>query len=291
MKLSGKYPKLKRQREQMRAPRSSWEPTVDELDPRRQQVLEDLQEGKKEVGLSQVENLGGLLTYQGEQITLHIKDTGHSAEVLRDRPEDSRRFHIAECSTLAEMRQAGRFERYVVSNRKDGYFVVDWREESGRMGEMEAALKVCKNCLQTLNYQGYRWGIIRRGRIWRAFDLKGFFMEYATFFQSRPSRRETEAEVNRYVRNWPEIARKEKDKAGWHCQACGVCLEQEPRWLHCHHVNGVVTDNSDENLKVLCWLCHSKQPAHQHIKPPLEVLVAIKRYRREQGLPDPEDED
>jgi hypothetical protein len=35
---------------------------------------------------------------------------------------------------------------------------------------------------------------------------------------------------------------------------------------HTHHIDGGKSNNSAENLKVLCIGCHAAMPAHQHMK-------------------------
>ena len=47
------------------------------------------------------------------------------------------------------MKSKGRFERYIVTQRQDGKFKVDWKDfETGDTGEVEAELKVCKTALE-----------------------------------------------------------------------------------------------------------------------------------------------
>lgn len=237
-----------------------------------------------------------MLTYKGEQVILYIKDTRAEKYMLKHEPEKSRRFHVAECETLASMRDKGRFERYVVTNRTDGLFLVDWLEkDTGQRGEIEAALKVCKNCLKTLNWRGYERAEDRievtlgvrqtKGQIWESFAIDELLREYSTFFHNRPSRRDTTAEQNVYVANWPSITKRVRQKANWTCEQCGVNLQTAKNLLHCHHKSGVVTDNSPSNLAVLCALDHAAQPDHQHMKVNAEDKAKIKFLRLEQGLP------
>lgn len=35
--------------------------------------------------------------------------------------------------------------------------------------------------------------------------------------------------------------------------------------IHCHHINGVKSDNRRENLQVVCAECHSEKPDHGHM--------------------------
>ena len=54
--------------------------------------------------------------------------------------------------------------------------------------------------------------------------------------------------------------------------------------MHCHHRNGVITDNRPENLQALCLLCHAKQPAHNHIKPSGKARKTIEQLRVKQKM-------
>ena len=283
MKLEVSFPNLDAQRRRMGAPLSNWTP-----DPRtrkaREQVLSDLARGVALRGLDDVKSdVGGLLTYKGEQILLYIKDNTHvDPKVLENNPSSGKRFHITECGTLENMRRQGRFERYVITNRTDGMFRVDWRDhDTGECGETELALRVCKNCLSNIGYQGYTFG---RDDIWENFDINQFFMYYATFFRSKPGRWDTEADMNWYTRDWSRVSEAIKRKRLWTCEQCKVDLQSVPKFLHCHHINGVKTDNNDRNLMILCALCHVKQPGHGHMKVRPADEQRIRSLRREQGL-------
>ncbi|MBS9716937.1 hypothetical protein ACFFUT_09100 [Pseudohalocynthiibacter aestuariivivens] len=210
-------------------------------------------------------------------------------------PEKSRRFHVAECDTLETMRNAGRFERYVVTNRTDGAFLVDWRNSITReRGEVEARLKVCKNCLNAINWRGYARAQDRlrqvngnrqsKKAVWESFDISEFLLDYSTFFTSKPSRHDITASPNVYVTRWAAISEELRRLRGWRCEACGVNLSTLPGLLHCHHKNGVVTDNNQKNLMVLCSIDHAKQPNHQHMKVSRQHQMLIMKLRAEQGL-------
>lgn len=278
MKLTITFPELDAQRRQMGASLSVWDSQAQPLDARAE-LLRDLSDGIEiEIG-DIVRGPGGLLTYQGEQIVLHIKDTRDSRWTLENQPEKSRRFHIAECDTLQKMRQAGRFERYVASNGTTGMFKVDWLDdETGKVGETQSALKVCRNCLKEVNYRGYQSPNGRlmlpekqrqtKGQIWENFSMSEFLLDFATLFSSKPSRTADNAEIDRYVPEWAEISEKRRREENWTCENCNVFLGASPNLLHAHHRSGVKTDNSRSNLKVLCGLCHSEQPMHEHMKFP-----------------------
>ena len=157
MKLDVTFPELDALRRLMGAELSSWTP-VNNLSPR-EIALTSLGEGvelKRDLeGLDS--GPGKLLAWRGEQCLLYIKDTQQSLWLLQETPEESRRFHVAECQTLKRQRNEGRFERFVVTNNTSGMFRVDWYDwETRQSGETEAALRVCKNCLRLLAYRGYK---------------------------------------------------------------------------------------------------------------------------------------
>jgi hypothetical protein len=294
MKLSDEFKELENQRKRMGASLSNWDMNASSLDPR-QQLLIELSKGI-EIDLAEVEvGAGQLLTYKGEQALLYIKDTGANIWTLKNEPENSKRFHISDCQKLSEMRSVGKFEKYVVTNRTDGLFLVDWVDyESKQKGETEAALKVCMFCLGTVNWRGYKSGQRTkktnrskkqfRESIWEEFSISEFLMTYSTFFHSMPSRRDVTAEINEYVTNWHEISERKRRQRNWKCQSCGVELSKLRRSLHCHHISGVVTDNSNTNLMVLCAICHSEQPHHNHMGVPEKDRRKINSLRIEQGL-------
>ncbi|WP_375263677.1 hypothetical protein [Palleronia sp.] len=293
MKIDLKFFQLDGLRQKMGASLSEWTLNGGGLSPRKK-LLEELERGV-EIDLDEVSgDMGGLLTYKGEQVLLYIKDTRSSRWTLENEPERSRRFHVADCSTLQSMRAEGRFERYVATNRSDDLFLVDWwDQDSGKRGETEAALKVCKNCLRELNWRGYDrtpdrlmlpgGGLQARNEIWESFHLSEFLGEYSTFFREMPSRTEATAKLDVYVKDWPSISEKRRRAMDWTCQKCRVRLASVPGVLHTHHRNGVKTDNNLKNLEVLCACCHAEQPYHQHMKIPENVRAKILDLRKLQG--------
>ena len=55
-----------------------------------------------------------------------------------------------------------------------------------------------------------------------------------------------------------------RTEANWICQdkECNRNFVNHKSLLQLHHINGVKDDYRASNLKVLCELCHSKQPKH-----------------------------
>ncbi len=230
----------------------------------REELRQELQQGKVIPDLGEVESRDGLLTHRGEQVVLYIKDTRQDKYTLFHDPQKSKRFHVAECQTIREMRSKGRFERYVVTTRQDGRFLVE-AADSDR--EFEAPLCVCKHCLTQLNWKGY--ARTKSRKLWLEFSIQDFFAEFTTFFSSRPRYTDLTAPRGGYVKDWPRRATRLKQQRGWCCDECGVNLSQHPNrdtLLHAHHKNGVTSDNSRENLACLCLVCHSEQPYHGRVK-------------------------
>ncbi len=213
---------------------------------RREELRQELQQGKEIPDLSEVESRDGLLTHKGEQIVLYIKDTRQGKYILLHYPEEARRFHVAECHTIRDMRWKGRFERYVVTTRHDGKFLVEAVDSDE---EFEAPLRVCKNCLTHLDWKGYARS--RSVKLWKDFSLQDFFAEFTTFFSSRPRYTDLTAPRGGYAKNWHSLATKIK-RAGWRCDECGVNLSKHQSLLHGHHKNGVTSDDRLENIAVSC---------------------------------------
>lgn len=287
MKLEVTFSELVAQQRRIWASETSWTLDSRELNPR-EQLIAELERGK-EVPLKDVERQpGGLLAYQGEQVILYIMDTGDNLWTLENDPGRSKKFHLFDCKTIMKMEREGRFERYKVTRRTDGYFSVFWRDKANTQGgEVEAKLSVCQNCLHSVNWRGFRKAKFeKRRRIVNEFSIAEFLLEHATFFQKRPSETDKTALPNHYVENWRDISIKQKKYAGWRCEGCTVLLEEVSlrRCLHCHHVNGNKRDNSRKNIKVLCALCHREQFLHGRMKVPEDVERTIIEQRKEQGL-------
>jgi len=242
-----------------------------------------------EIDLDELETTeDGLLTYKGEHVLLYIKDTMTSKFINENEPENSRRFHVADCRKLDEMRANERFERYVATTDVSGKFSVSYFDHRTRdEGETVAELKVCKLCLTHLNYAGYkRTTSTQKSEIWNNFSIEDFFETYKSHFKNKPTYTDKTAPKGGYADNWSDISNQFRVSVSWKCQKCGVVLSGDGKksLLHVHHVNGVKGDNNSKNLKALCVLCHGEQPqhGHMHIKP--KDKVAILALRREQKL-------
>ena len=209
----------------------------------------------------------GTLEYAGRKVAVYIRDIRAQYVPIDSTREKLPRFHVADCDTLRDMRRSNRYERYVVTSRTDGKFIVNFLQD--QVEEAERRLYVCKNCLDRLNYNGYR----RRGNAGRDairdyFDLSAFFEKYDSQITREPTHTDITAPVNTYPPNWEQISYRYKEKRNWKCEECGVNLagDDSKGFLHVHHKNGLKYDNREQNLCALCIRCHAKMPQHQHMR-------------------------
>lgn len=197
----------------------------------------------------------GLLNYRGEQILLYIKEVSNFNQILP-------KFHFYQCKTLHNMHNQGRFERYVVTQRKTGFFLMDKKIAYNEYKNgVEEKLDVCKNCLNWFN-KNYR-----KKYMVETFDIAAFFEIFSqTPIARKPTYTDVNAPASGYTTDWSNISARLKSESRYTCEQCQVNLSGYQKLLHTHHVNGVKSDNRLSNLKVLCVECHANQPSHEHIR-------------------------
>lgn len=204
----------------------------------------------------------GTLGYKDRRVLVYIRDVptyGGDFSLPR--------FHVAFCRTLDEMREAHRFERYVVATRDDGQFWIHKISNGRRRNGSWEKLNVCQNCLNALNFDGFSYSLDkkRRSLIVSQFEIAHFFEMYSKSLHLRePTHDYISAPINEYTDDFEQISRRVKTARGYKCENCG--RSPEVRYLHVHHINGQKNDNSDANLRVLCLGCHARMPHHGHMK-------------------------
>jgi len=285
-------PPLEQLRKDIGAPLVNWRPTRDGSETI--ELHKKLKDGMIITSPSDIA-VGpiGLLTHYGEQIIIYIKDTQDLKSTLENKPEESRRIHVAECETIEEMRKIGRFARYVMSNRKDGKVPADWYDpDTDQKGTVDAALKICKNCLTLLNYRCYQTqpdgthtSVEIKFNIWREFSLEEFFLDHTTLIYQWPLQRDVFTPLNLRPDDWGRISERHRLQGGRKCEKCGVCIKGISGALHVHHINGMVNNNSPKNLMVLCALCHAEQRFHKNrVKISQKLRRAIEAERKLQNI-------
>lgn len=89
---------------------------------------------------------------------------------------------------------------------------------------------------------------------------------------------------HRYPPDWPTIAKRVKDAAGWMCEGCEAPHGPPPRVLTVDHLDHDPGNCADENLLALCQRCHLRR---QGMRPrPLTREAALERllrYHQEDG--------
>jgi len=167
------------------------------------------------------------------------------------------------------MREGGHYERYVISQRTDGKFKMNFLYGYGKQQSETHELKVCKDCLDDLFYKGYRHTDPRRHAIHSAFSLIEYFARYPkTFIPFLPLHTDHTAPLNEYSNGFREASQRYRAESGWRCENCRIDLSHPShrRYLHIHHLNAQKSDDRRDNHRALCIRCHAEEPMHARLK-------------------------
>lgn len=240
-----------------------------------------LQQGK-EISIDDLDESTGLLAVEGRQVVLYIKDHTNRFEAALEDGAKGNRFHLAHCQKLEDMKRQNRYQRYVATNRLDGIFPIEGASGwGGKSQQGEARLKVCKYCLQRLNYKN-SVDYAARQRNFATFSFVEFFTHYSTCFKYMPTMLDEKASVG-YTPDWSRLSMKIRQDASYICDKCKIDLSNHKNLCDVHHINGVKSDNRRENLRVLCKDCHRKEPMHDGIFISAANMEIIRNLRLQQN--------
>ena len=166
-------------------------------------------------------------------------------------------FHIYNCKTIEEMKNENRLHRYKVSGRRDGKF----RIIKGKKSSYEE-LNICQNCLN--EYNSY----YKENKKKSDFIVKEFLEKNIKHTEFKNVDLDICTIPSAYSQNWSAISKQMKEMYKYICQECFEDYSNKDlkKFLHTHHINANKSDNSRENLKVLCIACHANQYNHSHLK-------------------------
>lgn len=216
--------------------------------------LKNLIRGKE--GLYQVFDNGAIA-----KIILYICDIRHEY-VLENKYT---KFHLFNCETIDRMEKEGRSHRFVISTRTDGVFKIYSIKDNKERLRLDVKLKICKNCLRLYN-DYYSKNVTVEDFDKSHLDL---FLKCESFVEIMANNYTHDYDVilNFYPDDWKKISRKIKNKKKYTCENCGWHgTGENKRYINSHHLDGKKYNSNLNNIKVLCVVCHAKQPGHEHIK-------------------------
>ncbi len=217
--------------------------------------------------------------YRGNIVLVYIRDQYSNSKNKKHREY---KYHITNCKTLLEMANNDRFDRYVISTRIDGYFLINLRDvETHKLikkGVVEH-LNVCKNCLLKLGYRGYK-NHKEDKNIYHNFNFNDFLKENYTFFKQQPKYNNFNAPQDEYTKDFEQISYSFRAINDWRCSNCGIGLENNKEFLDTHHINGIKSDNNLTNLECLCVCCHANKYLHDHMKKSKKYATFINKLMK-----------
>lgn len=261
--------------------------------------LRDIERELKTTGVvverSDIEQVGPYLTYRGEHLAILyiLNSNSPSSDLLNNDPSKSTpKFHLTWCRTLEQMTQRRRFDRYVLSRSESNLFKVEALErdpEAQRLhGERhmleDIRLFPCQNCLADLQYRGFEFSQTKASRLEQvnSFSISNYLQENdgnLTVMKHLPKVTPGTAKSGGYTPNFAEISRRLREEHRWICSKCNVDMSEKKSGLHTHHINGVKSDNSRQNLLVLCALCHKDIDEHHST---MFIKLDVERFIRAQ---------
>ena len=317
MKINADFTELRMIREQLNLiPNAHYWTKIDpQLLENEKKLLEELDKGV-EIGVNdfkkEIKVVGGILTREGKPILLHLKDN-HSyrkhlgIDDIKNNSNLGAKFHIGWCKALQDMKEDGKFQKYIYTNDDSGGFTIDAyncsiREKTSSPRNPETyhniKLNICKYCLSLFEHKGYnhqQYSNQEKNAAVKNFNIKEFLddMEGVVRYLEIPTKTAATMPVNDYTTDFSKIASRLKKEKNYTCEECKKYFGEigKKKYLHTHHKNSIKNNNSRENLKILCINCHMNK---HHADIDWKKIYAIqfdecRRIKREQGISVKED--
>lgn len=221
----------------------------------------------------------GSFNFQGRKVLIYIRDQRFSNKFTAQY-----RFHLCNCKTIEEFKSRNQLERYVVSRRTDGIFLVNEFDSITRTYKSKGQYKkmdVCKNCLLHLSYNGYSDHRADYS-IFKTFQLGEFFEAYrAPQFHTIPKHYADNGPLDDYTSDFDAKSKAYRESIGWKCERCNLDLNMDKIFLHVHHKNGIKHDNSNANYEGLCLGCHAEVDGHIRMKFSNDYAKFMAKYKTE----------
>lgn len=195
--------------------------------------------------------------HDGKVVFLHIKDNLSTSYNHLNNPGKLKRYHFWNCSTLEDMKARGKNDKYVFSRSNEPIFIVNTKYRSND----KRKLYPCNNCIQQSkirNIINIRNGFPSHEQILNFIKEKEIDMKV--------NHKSQYAASTGYSDSWHDISYQLRKSKNWSCSKCKVELSKYKHYLDAHHKNGIKSDNRPANLSVLCRVCHSNEPNHEHMK-------------------------
>ena len=225
------------------------------LDLTPEEVIKNLSKGI-DVDAEDIDWSKNCFMFKGKVVFLHIKDHSKVKYANLSNPKLMNRYHFWKCSTINDMTNRGRGNRYVASRVVEPLFLIDTKYKSNDRRK----LQVCWNCITSSK--------IRQtlGKKYITHDDILKFMENKEVQIKTSNHKSQYAAATGYSDDWKRLSFSLRDNSNWTCSMCQVVIPRKYSFcLDVHHINGIKEDNDLSNLKVLCKVCHAHQLNHEHM--------------------------
>lgn len=198
-----------------------------------------------------------LIDEEGNAFVLYIPDWQFSFK--RGRMDSQNvikyKYHVTWCKTLDFMKKSGRSDRYIKkSDIENNVFKGKIENDEN----VSSVLYACGNCKKEIES---KFGPEAYFEV-EEMDLLYFFSLYGN--RDLPDNGNDSPYSVIYPKHWRNISQKYREENNWCCSECKKSFINKKHLLDVHHINGIRSDVSKTNLKVLCRDCHANQPLHGH---------------------------